>query len=181
MPLARVTLPQNVLSHVYRLANARTQTRLRATSKNMRRDPLMPAPAVRQGFAFGTGGKLQKLYNQLPKRFRALENKMRQFKAWYTPYIVDDKDHSDVLRHIHALFNESMSAYKQAVKAGTGHVQVRMESRSTAPHVWTLFPEMIRPLFTNAARQKLTSRLKGRVNIRYASHAAELWRLSEYR
>ena len=179
MSSSRTNIPLNVLTRIYNFANARTKTRLRATGRAAARDPLMPPPSVGKGFAFGTGGKYQKLYNQLPQRFRAIRNKLQHFGVWY-------KAETQPLMSSFHFFNKSLRAYKKAVKEGVGHVQLSVGQRSAglwgadALHFWHLFPKLISATFTNAGRQKASSGMQGNLNLRQPTHAIALWEWSEF-
>lgn len=115
-----MALPHNVLSVIYRHADPVTKARLRTTSKQAYRDPLMPRP-LRQGYAYGTG-KYQKAYNTLLKRVGIPTRKHWAYdwtlaggETFYpTPGVSDLTD----------LIIFAMTAYKHAVKTGSPNISI---------------------------------------------------------
>lgn len=77
-----VMLPLDVLGLISSKLNGRTRVRLAATSKQMYSDPRIATRPRKTGFYYGTGGRLQKDYNELAKRIRA---------AMVTVYVQNDR------------------------------------------------------------------------------------------
>lgn len=114
-----MSVPHNVLSVVYRHADARTKARLRAASRATLRDPLMPQP-LRRGYAYGTG-KYQKAYNELSKRLSTLSTRCvgvsMKYEVGVLKQLVDDvkklyqKSSSSSLVFSHDSFRKNPGLY----------------------------------------------------------------------
>lgn len=116
-------LPRNVLTRIFTLADGKTRRRLRAVNTQARADPLMHAPSIRTGLAYGTGpSQLQKLYNDLPRRIYALKVKVI--------YLIYDHQRVEVsyadLDVLAILLDDAIATYKQAVKRGTLKIKANM-------------------------------------------------------
>ena len=69
-----VTKMYNVLSIISAKADPRTRARLRVLDKRTHADPLLAGRGpLRTAYAFGTGGALQKMYNDMPRMLGALK------------------------------------------------------------------------------------------------------------
>lgn len=111
------TLPHNVLVKIATKANARTQVRLRATSKTLYADPMAATKRLRRGFAYGTGGALQKEYNQMPKRLRKLGIAARLLPQPLKTTITDK------VFWLELFVNASFDVYRQAVRNNAAMVE----------------------------------------------------------
>lgn len=67
-------LPYDMLSKISSKADRRTQARMRMMDRTTRADPLLRVrnPPKGKGYMYGTGGALQKVYNDMPRKLRVL-------------------------------------------------------------------------------------------------------------
>lgn len=81
-PATSPQLPYNVLSVIASKADRPTQARMRVMDRRTYADPLMRVrnPPKGQGYLYGTG-KLQKLYNDMPRRLRVLVAKAEHLEG----------------------------------------------------------------------------------------------------
>lgn len=104
-----VVLPHNVLSEIAAKADPRTQVRLRATSKALYSDPLAATKPLREGYTYGTG-KLQKEYNELPKKLRRISASIP------TRVPKRARESSQYVRDVEGFVADVVKAYKLAVR-----------------------------------------------------------------